>query len=246
MSFYPKLRRSQQGFTIVELMIATAVLSTMLVAVSVIMINIGNLYYKGVNQAKVQQASRDITAEIADSLQLSVQTPRAAADPTTGAQAICIGTTRYTYIVGAQIGKPLHGGSTAFKHVLWRDTIRSADTCLTANLTSDDPSIHSDGVSGTDDASDGTELMIPHSRLINFSVSPLVSPYSIKVGVAYGDDELLCSPTKAGTCNRATAMGDASDYQRGDLICKGAITHGDQFCSTSSVSTTAVQRLTAD
>lgn len=240
----PKLRRSQRGFTIIELMIATAVLSTMLIAISVIMINIGNLYYKGLNQAKVQQAARDITAELADSLQLSALPPRPAL-PSGGASAYCIGTTRYTYVIGVQIGTPLHAsGGSIFKHVLWRDTIHSADTCLPANLASDNPSIHSDG--GGTDASDGTELMVPRSRLINFSISSVVSPYSIKVGVAYGDDDLLCSPSVAASCSKAPAMTAPADYLHGDLHCKGTITHGDQFCSTSNVSTTAVERLTAD
>lgn len=238
-----KLR--QRGFTIIELMIATAVLSTILVTVTIVMISIGNLYYKGVNQARVQDAARSISEEISQKLELTSQSPLPAAPAPNGTQAYCIGTTRYTYMTGVQI--TTRGPGTPppsilpFQHILWRDTIHSADNCLVATLTAADPSANSDfgGTSGTE----GAELIPPNSRLISFSISPLTSPYVFTVGVAYGDDDLLCSPSKPGSCSVSTQMTDYGDYIHGDLLCKSL--KGEQFCSISSLNTTVVKRLTA-
>ncbi len=137
--------RHQQGFTIVELLIATAILSTILVAVTIVMLNIGNLYYKGVNQALVQDTARGIGDEVSQRLELSSQPQVKSAASAGGVAAYCIDNTRYTYVIGVQIGSsPPPGIGTVFKHVLWRDTIHSADTCVTANLAADNPSLGSD------------------------------------------------------------------------------------------------------
>jgi hypothetical protein len=113
-----------------------------------------------------------------------------------------------------------------------------------ANLTSANPSLGSDA--GGVDAVDGTELITPDSRLFNFSINPSTSPYTLRVGVAYGADDLLCSSSVANSCTTAAAMGLLSNYTNGNLNCKGSISHGDQFCSTSNLSTTVVQRLTTN
>jgi prepilin-type N-terminal cleavage/methylation domain-containing protein len=236
-------KRHQQGFTIVELLIATAILSTILVAVTIVMINISNLYYKGVNQALVQSTARSIEDEISQRLELSSLPKVLTATGLTGTKAYCIDNTRYTYVIGVQIDhSPPPGGGTVLKHVLWRDTIHSADACNVANLAASNPSLGSDA--GGADASDGTELMAPRSRLISFSINPHTSPYKLKVGVAYGDDDLLCSPSVPNSCNIEDKMGTLPDYLHGDLHCKGV--KGQQFCSTSNLSTTVVQRLTLD
>jgi prepilin-type N-terminal cleavage/methylation domain-containing protein len=66
---------AEQGFTIVELMIATTVLSTLLVVVAIVMISIGKLYYKGLNQARLQDNTRNAVTAIAKQLQLNTGDP---------------------------------------------------------------------------------------------------------------------------------------------------------------------------
>ncbi len=228
----------QQGFTIVELMIATAVLSTILLLVTALMLNIGHLYYKGVNQARVQSNVRTVTDEVAQQLRLGNNWQSA-----TGAnnqRAYCVGNLRYTYVIGAQIGHPAPGSSApVYRHVLWRDSNPTPSSCsiTDVNLTAAQPSVP---------ARNGVELMAPKTRLIDFTITG-ASPYNISYGVAYGDDDLLCSPPPGpGTVNDsclkdAPAMTNLNNFTNGRLLCKD----GDSrhFCATAKLNTSVVRRL---
>lgn len=224
---YPRHRLSEKGFTIIELMIATAVLSTILLLATVIMISIGNLYYKGVNQARVQDDVHGIVDEIAQRLQLSGTSAPILVQSTPSGKisAYCIGDTRYVFVTGQKIGSGLdRDGTTPLSpHVLWRDQAPAgcaapSDNFLSTVTVASDPS--------------GTELIAPNSRLTRFCITgagsptctPSPSPYSISVGVAYGDIDLLNNPASI------------------NATCKGNI--GDQFCATSSLTTAVAQRLT--
>jgi len=198
-------RLNQKAFTIIELMIATAVFSTILVMVTIMMISIGNLYYKGVNEARVQDDVRSITDEVAQHLELSDAGPLPPAVSPNGLNhAYCIGDTRYTFTLNRQI-------VTQTPHVLWRDTNPTPDSCSTTNtfLTSPPP------------ATNGSELIAPNSRLTFFSISN-TSPYTISVGIAFGDTTLL-------------------NLSGINTTCKGNI--GDQFCATATLTTTVTQRV---
>lgn len=194
---------SEQGFTIIELMIATAVLSTILVIVTAVMINIGRLYYKGLSQARVQSSVRTIADDITQHLELTDKS-RTLNTSIIGGRTVsvyCIGNTRYSFITGVRMG------TQGFSHILWRDELGA--TCAPANLTQTTPS------------AGGVELVPDRSRLTIFNVS-IDSPYSIDVGVAYGDDDLLTGTGLATRCTGGT---------------------GGQYCGTAALSTTAVRRL---
>jgi len=60
--------RKSSGFTIVELMIATAVFSTILIAITVGVIHFSALYYKGVYTSETQNTARDISDEVANAV----------------------------------------------------------------------------------------------------------------------------------------------------------------------------------
>jgi prepilin-type N-terminal cleavage/methylation domain-containing protein len=222
---------SDRGFTIVELLIATAVLSTILVLVSVVMVNIGKLYYKGINQARVQDDARSITDELAQHLSLGDSYNHIVGAG--GQQAYCIGTTRYTYVLYRQVGNdPTKQQSP---HVLWRDQLNSLGDCASLpNLGAATPSAN------------GTEMIAPNSRLTGFNIAG-VSPYNLSVGVAYGDNDLLCDIGVSNNCklgNISTLINDPA-YAPGNngknIRCKGDI--GDQFCATSFLQTTVTRRL---
>lgn len=214
---------NQKAFTIVELMIAAAVLSTILVVISATMIGIGTLYYKGINQSQVQDNVRSISDEIAQQLELTDQFkgPSTLTVGTTTIKAYCMNATRYSYVVGQQLG--------SIPHVLWRDT-DTIGSCTPDDLTNA-------GLSG------GTELIAPHSRLTNFDIQHTnpSDPYVLTIGVAFGDNDLLCSQSVGGSCNSPGTTLSAAQFQNGDLLCKGL--SGQQFCGTAKLTTTVVQRI---
>ena len=181
--------RYQQGFTIVELMIATAILSLILLLTTMVISNIGSLYFKGVNQSRIQDDVRFITDDVAQHLELTDQLL------STGSQnygitvnAYCIGNTRYSYVLNTQLGTS--AGHVA--HVLWRDT-NTSGSCTPLNLTQSTPPT----------SMNGSELIAPNSRLTDFTIlGP--SPYSISLAAAYGDDDLLNLSGLNTTCKGTT------------------------------------------
>ncbi len=214
-----RLRDSKAGFTIIELMIASAVLSTILLLVTALMISIGSLYYKGVNESSVQDDVRSIATDVSQQLQISDGFTTASSNLSyPNVQAYCVGSMRYTFITGVEIGQTVGvgGSGTTYYHILWRDTNPTPGNCTIDNtnggaLTTENPS-----------DSGGTELIAPNSRLTAFSITGS-SPYAISVGVAYGAADLL-------------------NLNGINTTCKGGT--GDQFCGTASLTTTVVQRIT--
>jgi prepilin-type N-terminal cleavage/methylation domain-containing protein len=235
-------KNSQQaGFTIVELMIALSVLSVLLVMSSVILIQIGNLYSKGVNASKIQDATRSVTADLTGTLEFSGQAPAGGCgtpSPKTTCYtqvtpgevpvySYCIGKVRYSYILGHKLSDSPRNDDTYHEsyHVLWRDTMKTTDKCPPLKLL--DPGAPNDSQS----SGDGYE-MVPHNvRLTRFKVeqTPAASGiYNIDVWMAYGDDDLV------------NTQGD-SGAQPGHSTCSGD--RGTQYCAVSEISTSATRRL---
>lgn len=175
-----KLNDDQEGFTIIELMIATAVLSTILLLSTVMMVSIGKLYYKGINQARVQDATRTILDNVSQHLQLTSSDPMQSENSDDGkSQAWCIGDTRYTYTIGRQMGNDSTQNQSP--HVLWREDNPNPGSC-------DKPGPNAlDNPSGIN----GTEMIPPNSRLTAFDINQTIQPYKISIGVAYGDNDVL-------------------------------------------------------
>jgi type II secretory pathway pseudopilin PulG len=94
--------KKQQGFTIVELMLAMTFIAFLLLAIALTIIQIGSIYNKGTTLKEINQASRDINDDLkrtigsAGSLKLAsdyILTP-SAASPAGG--RLCLGS--YSYI----------------------------------------------------------------------------------------------------------------------------------------------------
>jgi prepilin-type N-terminal cleavage/methylation domain-containing protein len=209
--------KSEAGFTIVELMIATVVFSVILVIASSVMIHVNNLYYKGVTQIKLQDEIRGLNDELTRRLQLNTVGPtQVVANDITFNDSIgvsrtisayCIGNVRYSFIKNTQIGSDTAKGQ--INHVLWRDTA-PVGQCAPADLRLATPSAN------------GTEMLGQNNWLTEFSISPLSTPYNIAIAVAYGDQDLLNFSGAATTCKNGV---------------------GDQFCAYASLATLAEQRL---
>jgi len=226
------IRKNQTGFTIIELMIALSVLSVLLIMSTVLLIQIGRIYNKGVNLANIQNTNRNVVHDIGSALEFGAQQPITGSEtylPSGGdavtVHSFCLDTTRYSYIIGQQEATspdyhPSTGAPQTY-HVLWEDTMKTNDNCFPMDITKATPTDPPDGVATKPGS--GKELIPLRSRLSVFSVeeNPGGSGiYQLDVIVAYGDNDLL---NATGTnCN-------------GDV--------GQEYCATSKLSTVVTRRL---
>jgi prepilin-type N-terminal cleavage/methylation domain-containing protein len=113
---------NQKGFTIVELMIASTILTTILVAASFVLVQIGRLYYKGVITSRTQDTARNLVESISRPSQLegsNISPP--VTNNLSGWTVRCVGNQRFSYILNAVA---VDGNPVALK-----DTVASLDEC---------------------------------------------------------------------------------------------------------------------
>ncbi|MEI6755861.1 MAG: prepilin-type N-terminal cleavage/methylation domain-containing protein [bacterium] len=182
------LNHQRKGFTILELLIAMGVFSFVLLLVTVVIIGIGNLYSKGINLSRTQDAVRNIVGDISQNLSYTSSNPIVIDIQTNPIKTICIGDVRYTYVLNNRIG------DTPYVHIFWKDKLATNGGCMAADLTHDNPS-DVGGVTGS-----GTELMPSNTRLYKFTYTTS-SPYRISATLAYG--QISSSPL--GQCLGNTA-----------------------------------------
>lgn len=234
--FGPRNLDSQDGFTIIELMVATGVLAFILLISTFIMISISNLYDKGINLSNIQDNTRNTIEEIAQDIQLStgnyeLGNSYAMAGYANPAQAFCIGDVRYTYVIGYALGTGQDPSRLPrIKHVFWRDIqSKATSSCQALNLDISNPG-SSDPIPGN--SKSGTELAGPNTRLTNLSVTQQSSgAYLIQLAEAFGDSGLI-NPNLPSRAPPASTD---------DPLCKTDI--GDQYCATDALSLVVSARL---
>lgn len=218
-------KMSTGGFTIVELMIATAVFSFVLLVTSAGVIAIGRSYYKSLTSNRVHETARSVLDDVSRSIQFSDPSSinSQMSDPDgTGVIVRCFGQDRYRYF----LNQPVNGGH----HGLYRDKRPSDSTCNgcdAAGLAPNNINCVNPGV-----FSGGQELLGSNMRLLKFDVSSS-NPFQMGVKVAYGDNDLL------------TTYDDQGHFLGGDpsvALCKSGIA-GSNFCAVSELETTVTGRV---
>lgn len=182
-------RQEEQGFTIVELMIATLVFSVILTVITVGVISFTNRYYKGVNSSTTQNTAQSI----ADTIDQAIQFGSSDITPTTGAtDYFCAGGYAFTYKnAGARYDGSSPGG-------LYMAPMNGTCSAVTTG---------------------GKQLLSKNMRLTELSVTPFSGEklYKVSVGVAFGEDDQFCSPTitpgKCGTTSNLAAFWGVGDIQ---------------------------------
>ncbi len=174
------LHPRQQGFTIVELLVATVVFSVVLLTVTLGIVQISRVYYKGINEADVQNTARSIMDTITQSIQFSGATVTATQAPQIGTlQAFCVGNTQYNYRLGYQLVDNSPGTNQTTLALASKDGVA--------------------GCAGAAASNGGKEFLSPNMRLSDLKIVE-VSPdrlYKVTVRVVFGDDDLLNNPTAA-------------------------------------------------
>jgi len=206
-----------KGFTIVELMISTAVFTSILLVVLTAVTQIGRMYYKGIASSRTQEASRTIVDRISQEIQYSPTTTSPRLTTSGTLNVLCIGKSRFFYVINQK--------KTAGTYGLWTD--ESADGW--AGCNGNVAALSALAIPTTSPGAINPREMLPdNARLVAFDVSPVnvTSPlYTVKARVVYGDDDLI--DYTAGTAN---------------ATCKGA-TAGTQFCGMSELTITVTKRL---
>lgn len=214
----------QRGFTIVELMISTAVFSMVLLLCSVAIVQVGKTFFKGVTVNRTQDTARKVTDDIVQAIQFGAAgLPRTnSASYTYGSgsitvNALCIGDTRYNYVTDRSLGSNTTGQSP---HVLWKDRVSASSACSVIALVNWISKIPSAG---------GEEMLGDNMRL------PVMGPptqsgntWKVAVTVAYGDASDLFTKNSDGSPNYSQCISTNA---------------GGQFCAVSAISTNVVKRL---
>lgn len=211
------------GFTVVELMVATVVFSSMLLLVTFGLIQITRIYYKGITTSRTQQTARSIMDEISQAIQFSgeeVALPASSHPESTDVTHyhFCTGSNRYTFVQGRQlIDNDIPNDAThETNHVIVRDA-RTPGSCSTpTNALKINPNLTG--------YTNPTELLGPGMRLAKLEITePSPDLYHIDLRVIHGDSDLLLDPTGE------------------DARCKSAA--GSQFCAVSNLETTVQRRV---
>ena len=207
--------KSNQGFTILELLIASAVFTVVLLVVAAGVVSFTNTYYKGIANSKTQATARSIAAQLTQAIQFGKSVTTLSAGG--GVNGVCIDNSLYSYAVGQQV---TDSAPNAALHQGYHGLVVSSGTDCSASV----PTVPTAANLPTR----SRELLGPHMRLGALSVTASGGLYAVSVVVIYGDDDLL-TPTLGA--NPAWAIEQ----------CAGR--DGSQFCAVSSLSTTVQPRL---
>ena len=194
------------GFTIVELLIATTAFSVVLLLSLTAFLQIGQIFYKGVTITQTQQATRKIYDDITSSYHASNNvTPQNSASG--GRQYFCVGSSRYSYILGKKVDQATENTTTNFG--LIKDKLPGGSPCANP--------FDAPGIVPIQPVHD--ELLGNNMRLSNVLLVPISSTlYHIDVTIAYGEDSVL---------NNAGSMSPD---------CQKSLSNA-RFCSVSKLST---------
>ncbi|MDZ7744361.1 MAG: prepilin-type N-terminal cleavage/methylation domain-containing protein [Candidatus Saccharibacteria bacterium] len=178
------MHRSNDGFTIIELLVATAVFSTILLLISVGIIQVGKMFYKGVTITATSETARVILEDVSQAIQFNADSVEPVIAENGNSQGFCVGSRRYSYVLHRQLANtPV---DEQVSNALVVDSVASCNSLTPAQDVIADP--------------EGRELLGLHMRLANLEVQPLSTEglYSISLTVIYGDDDLLVDRTGDG------------------------------------------------
>ncbi|MCA9330400.1 prepilin-type N-terminal cleavage/methylation domain-containing protein [Candidatus Saccharibacteria bacterium] len=230
----------QAGFTILELLIATAIFSVILLVATSGIIYLGKIFYKGVTLSKTQEKARTISEELSKSLQFSGSRPEF---NNGSVKILCMGDTRYYYTIGTKVDDPAATlnspgqiGLVAIRLGTYEynpdGTLKgiNASSCSLCPITLQSCQLEK------------RQLLSKNMRLTEFSLGQVGDPnnnlWNIKVGIAYGDGDLFVD-------NSGTAMSDIifKDPAKATEARCTSNQSGGSFCAVSKLDTTLKRRI---
>src|ERR1035437_5692869 len=225
-----KHSNKSSGFTIIELLIATLIFSTILTLIAYGFIDLNKAYYKGLTASNTQTVADKIVSDISQDIQFSSGTDTTTVPNPPSPAFFCVGSRRYSYLLGRQV---VQGIPNVIKHQTNHALVSDVGpgNCTVAQNVQSLPV-----VLPTQD----TEMMAPNMRLVKLNITQILpatsNSYLLDVRVAYGGDDLLYSPS-----NPLKLFGVPGGTIEPDAACK--IQAGSQFCDVSEVSTVVKRRI---
>jgi len=216
----------QDGFTIVELLIATSIFSVILLTALAGFIEIGRLFYKGVSTTGTQNIANQISQDILGDFTTAENVSSASSG--NGYTYYCVGNTRYTYNLGFRLdtsaaanhAAPVPDGSGG-NFGLLRDNLPGSSACAAPC----NDQVVTPCPTSTVKFNNPIEMLGDNMRLSDFSIQPDAGVganfYNISIVIAYGDDDRL-------------GYNDVNDPST--VYCKGN-SRDQQFCSISRIGT---------
>lgn len=208
-------KRRNAGFTILEVLIATMVFTLVLMICVQVVTRIGQLYFKGVTSAQIQDLTRKLSEEFTGQIQFGSSIPFP--DSITGGDPsdpliFCVGDNRYRAVFNRSLGDI--GVDAVLKRVAYTGICNTAD----------------------EEFEGATELAIKNMRILKLSiVRSLSDPYiwSLDIRLALGESDMFEYAVEGST--------DTPEVYE-SAICDSGIS-GSQFCSTSELSSTILRRV---
>jgi prepilin-type N-terminal cleavage/methylation domain-containing protein len=217
------------GFTITELLISTAVFSVVVMVISSMTIQIARMYYKGINLTKTQTTTRNILSTFSSPIQFENEQITQVDLVNNGGltqKYFCVGTTGYTYVEGLRVDS----GATSYNevsktipHVLWQSNNSSVAECIdnaknNVNLADKNISVN------------GRDLIFDKMWLKELTINEVTDKnnlWYIKVNVLFGDRDLMLP---------------ADNMNAPPESCRGGIA-GSQWCAQSYYETYIYKRV---
>jgi len=179
-----KKKARTQGFTVVELLIATAVFSAVLLVSLIGFLQIGQIFYKGVTAARTHETTKDTMNSLASDIRFAAAISQSNPQPTGSgtSQYFCAGSHRYTFNPGRMVDRADYDNTTRFG--LIRDTLPVSGSCASPI-----------GPSGTGYYTPeellGNRMRVSDIGIQRLTGSGLDNLYTISVKIAYGDNSVL-------------------------------------------------------
>ena len=218
--------KNNKGFTIIELMIASVAFATLIILITVAVMQVARVYYKGINTGNTENVTRNIVQYASKSIQFSNSVLVSTNNTSVAGSKIgwtCIGNQTYIYSEGSA----LSATSASWPNnvgLVYLTTNSCPSSSTLSNLINR-----------------GQELLGLNMRLTNFQISNVSNRlYNINVEVAFGNASSLCdssiSPISgSGGCNSNIAP---NFFPNSNIVCKAQI--GDQYCAEATLSTSVL------
>lgn len=231
------IRQDNRGFTLIELMIATAIFSFILLIATAGIIKIGQMYYKGVTESKVQNTVRGVSDELSRSIQFAkgvkVDHPDNTTDLVTDpVKRFCLGDYRYTAYIDkpfVSAANPANNTPTANRTGMWMERLTSGSSCA---------------CSGTC-VQEGKQLLGVNTRVLTLNVTNLGAgidkAWNVDLRLAYGDSDLLDHYNNQGLLIDTGTAQQRAD-RRNSANCKSGVS-GNSFCAVAQLDTVVKKRL---